>query len=365
MANEDPQQDSPTSEASAPEEEDGSNAATAAAAPVDGDDDTAEGDAEDGANAEASVATGNASDDSADAGEADASTEEPDAEDAEEQDAEEEGADTVAADDVPETDPSEAPENGEAEDAGEAAQQQHEQEAPAHRATVEDLLKAGAHYGHLTSRWHPKMKKHIFMERSGIHILDLMQTQVLLDEAADAARRFAARGKNILFIGTKKQAQDIMRDGAERTDQPHMVERWLGGTMTNFETIRRSIRRMEEIEKMDADGTLDKLKKKEKLIRLREHEKLEDTLGGIRQLARLPGAVFVVDIRREEIAVREANKLGIPVIAMVDTNCDPSRVEYPIPANDDALSSIELVTTAIADAIEEGSRERQAKQEEG
>jgi small subunit ribosomal protein S2 len=256
-------------------------------------------------------------------------------------------------------------ENGEAEDGEQAAQQQqHQQEKPAHRTTVEDLLKAGAHYGHLTSRWHPRMKKYIFMERSNIHIIDLMQTQVLLDEAADAARRFAARGKNILFVGTKKQAQDTVREAAVRAGQPHMVERWLGGTMTNFQTIRRSLRRMEEIEKMDRDGTLDKLKKKEKLVRLREHDKLETTLGGIRDLARLPGAIFVVDIRREKIAVREAQKLGIPVIAMVDTNCDPGRVEFPVPANDDALSSIELVTTAVADAVEEGKQERQAKQKE-
>ena len=293
--------------------------------------------------------------------------EEQDVSDEDASDEEEASAATVAAGEAPEEDPSESassetPANGEAAEAEQAAQQQ---EADAHRATVEELLKAGAHYGHLTSRWHPRMEKYIFMERSNIHILDLMQTQVLLDEAADAARRFAERGKDILFIGTKKQAQDIVREAALRTDQPHMVERWLGGTMTNFQTIRRSIRRMEEIEKMEADGTLDKLKKKEKLIRLREHDKLETTLGGIRKMPRLPGAVFVVDIRREEIAVREANKLGIPVIAMVDTNGDPDHVEYPIPANDDALSSIDLITTAIADGIEEGARERQAKKEEG
>jgi small subunit ribosomal protein S2 len=297
--------------------------------------------------------------------EAPAAEEDSQASDEDEFSEEKEEAATVTAEDAPEEDPSEsaseAPQNGEASDAQQAAQQQ---EADAHRATVEDLLKAGAHYGHLTSRWHPRMEKYIFMERSGIHILDLMQTQVLLDEAADAARRFAARGKDVLFIGTKKQAQDIVREAALRTDQPHMVERWLGGTMTNFQTIRRSLRRMEEIEKMDSDGTLDKLKKKEKLVRLREHEKLETTLGGIRKMPRLPAAVFVVDIRREEIAVREANKLGIPVIAMVDTNGDPDHVEYPIPANDDALSSIDLITTAIADGIEEGARERQAKKED-
>ncbi len=239
-----------------------------------------------------------------------------------------------------------------------------EDEAPAeHRASIEELLKAGAHFGHLTSRWHPRMEKYIFMERNNIHIIDLMQTQVLLDRAAAAARRFARRGKTILFAGTKKQAQEIVRQYAEECGMPYMVNRWLGGTMTNFQTIRRSIRRMEEIEKMEKDGTLDKLKKKERLMRLREHEKLEAVLGGIREMANLPGAIYVVDINREDIAVNEARKLGIPIIAMVDTNCDPELVDYPIPANDDALSSIELVTSIIADAIKEGQQERQMKQE--
>ena len=157
-----------------------------------------------------------------------------------------------------------------------------ESEETSHRVTVEELLKAGAHFGHLTSRWNPRMEEYIFMERNNIHIIDLMQTQVLLDEAADAAKRFAKRGKKILFAGTKTQAQEIVREHAEECEMPHMVDRWLGGTMTNFQTIRKSIRRMEEIERMNRDGTLDKLKKKEKLMRLREHEKLEDTLGGIR-----------------------------------------------------------------------------------
>ncbi len=256
-----------------------------------------------------------------------------------------------------------------------AAEEQAEEgdEAPAeepkreHEATIEELLKAGVHFGHLTSRWHPRMDEFIFMERNNIHIIDLMQSQVLLDQAADAARRFAKRGREILFVGTKKQAQEIVRRHAEESEQPFMVERWLGGTMTNFQTIQRSIRRMEDIERMEKDGTLDKLKKKERLVRLREHEKLENTLGGIRNLARLPGAIYVVDIRRENIAVSEANKLGIPVIAMVDTNCDPEQVDHAVPANDDALSSIELVTSVIARAVQEGkaarARERQAKKE--
>ena len=237
-----------------------------------------------------------------------------------------------------------------------------ESEETSHRVTVEELLKAGAHFGHLTSRWNPRMEEYIFMERNNIHIIDLMQTQVLLDEAADAARRFAKRGKKILFAGTKTQAQEIVREHAEECEMPHMADRWLGGTMTNFQTIRKSIRRMEEIERMDRDGTLDKLKKKEKLMRLREHEKLEETLGGIRNMANLPGAIYIVDVQREDIAVSEANNLGIPIIAMVDTNGNPKNIDYPIPVNDDALSSIELVTSTLTDAIEEGFHERKMEQ---
>ena len=240
---------------------------------------------------------------------------------------------------------------------------EEEGDETSHRVTVEELLKAGAHFGHLTSRWNPRMEKYIFMERNNIHIIDLMQTQVFLDEAADAARRFANRGKKILFAGTKKQAQDILREHAEECSMPHMVDRWLGGTMTNFQTIRKSIRRMEEIERMDRDGTLDKLKKKEKLMRLREHEKLENTLGGIRDMANLPGAIYIVDVQREDIAVSEANNLGIPIIAMVDTNGNPKNIDYPIPVNDDALSSIELVTSTVTDAIQEGLQERKMEKE--
>jgi len=242
-------------------------------------------------------------------------------------------------------------------------QEEKQQQESSHRATIEELLKSGAHFGHLTSRWNPRMEKYIFMERNNIHIIDLMQTQLLLDQAAEAAKRFARRGKKILFAGTKKQAQDIVREHAEECGMPHMVDRWLGGTMTNFQTIRKSIRRMEEIERMEKDGTLDKLKKKEKLLRLREHEKLEDTLGGIRNMANLPGAIYIVDVKREEIAVSEARNLGIPIIAMVDTNGNPKNVDYPVPVNDDALSSIELVTSTITDAIQEGLQERKMKQE--
>ena len=232
-----------------------------------------------------------------------------------------------------------------------------------HRASIEDLLKAGTHFGHLTSRWNPKMKPYIFMERNNIHIIDLMQTQVLLDQAAEAASRFARHGKRILFVGTKKQAKDIVRQSADSCESPYVVERWLGGTLTNFQTIRKSIRRMEDLAKMEDEGIFDQLKKKERLMMNREREKLEKVLLGIAEMPRLPGAIFLVDVRREHIAIDEARKLNIPVIAMVDTNCDPDLVEFPIPANDDALRSIELITTVIADAINEGKRAREVQEE--
>ena len=303
--------------------------------------------AEEEASSEASEASQATADDASAEAEDETSTAESEASEAaaaEESTASSEAADT-AAEDAAESDDAD------------------EEESPSHRATIEELMKAGAHFGHLTSRWNPRMEKYIFMERNNIHIIDLMQTQVLLDQAAEAAKRFARRGKKILFAGTKKQAQDIVREHAEECGMPHMVDRWLGGTMTNFQTIRKSIRRMEEIERMERDGTLDKLKKKEKLMRMREHEKLENTLGGIRDMANLPGAIFIVDVKREEIAVSEANNLGIPIIAMVDTNGNPKEVDYPVPVNDDALSSIELVTSTITEAINEGLHERKMQQE--
>ncbi len=235
---------------------------------------------------------------------------------------------------------------------------------PKNRASIEDLLKAGTHFGHLTSRWNPKMKPFIFMKRNGIHIINLNMTQKYLDEAGDAIARFARRGKRILFTGTKKQAQSIIRKHAEECDSPYVVERWLGGTLTNFATIRKSIRRMEELAKMEEDGTTEQLKKKERLMKTREREKLEKILTGIQDMARLPGAVFVVDIRREHIAVREAKKLGIPIVAIVDTNCDPDLVDYPIPANDDAVKSVDLITGVIAAAVVEGQKEREIQEAE-
>ncbi len=200
------------------------------------------------------------------------------------------------------------------------------------------------------------MAPYIFMERNGIHIIDLKQTQALLDEAADATARIAARGKKVLFVGTKKQAQEVVRTEAERAGMPYVTDRWLGGMLTNFQTIRKSIRRMETLQRQEADGTTAQLKKKERLMRRREREKLERVLGGIADLGRLPGALFVVDIRREHIAVDEARKLNIPVIALADTNVDPDLIDFPVPANDDAMKSVALFTRIIADAVLEGSK---------
>ena len=232
------------------------------------------------------------------------------------------------------------------------------------RASIEDLLRAGAHFGHLTSRWNPKMAPYIFMQRNGIHILDLKQSQQLLDEAADAAARFASKGRNILFVGTKKQAQNVVKEEAERAGMPYAVDRWLGGMLTNFATIRGSLRRMETLRREDADGTAAQLKKKERLMRSRELEKLERVLGGIADMGKLPGALFVVDVKREHIAVDEARKLNIPVIALVDSNVDPDLVDFPIPANDDAMKSVALFTRVIADAIIEGRQAGLAQREE-
>jgi len=229
-------------------------------------------------------------------------------------------------------------------------------DASQHLVSIEDLLKAGTHFGHLTSRWNPKMRNYIFMQRNGIHIIDLMQTQKLLSQAAAAAARFARQGKAVLFVGTKKQARQTVREAAESCESPFVVERWLGGTLTNFQTIRNSIRRMEDLAKMGKDGTLDQLKKKERLMKSRELDKLQRNLGGIASMPRTPGCLFVVDIRRERIAVNEARKLNIPIIAMVDSNCDPDLVNYLIPCNDDAFKSIEIITHTVAQAVNEGRK---------
>ncbi len=225
-----------------------------------------------------------------------------------------------------------------------------------HQVSIEDLLKAGTHFGHLTSRWNPKMRSYIFMQRNGIHIIDLIQTQKLLAQAASAAARFARQGRAVLFVGTKKQARQTVKEAAESCASPYVVERWLGGTLTNFQTIRNSIRRMEDLAKMGNDGTLEQLKKKERLMKSRELDKLQRNLGGIASMPRTPGCLFIVDIRRERIAVNEARKLGIPIIAMVDSNCNPDLVNYVIPCNDDAFKSIQIITQTIAQAVNEGRK---------
>lgn len=216
---------------------------------------------------------------------------------------------------------------------------------------LEALLKAGAHFGHLTRRWCPKMKRYIFMEKNGIHILDLKKTVVLADEAFKALDAIASTGKEVLFVGTKKQAKHIIAEQAERAGMPYVSERWLGGMLTNFSTIRQSIRRLNSIERMQTDGTFDLITKKERLMLMREKDKLVKILGGISDMSRLPAALFVVDVKKEHIAIREARSLGIPIFAIVDTNCDPDEINYVIPANDDAIRSIELISSAVADTI--------------
>ncbi|MCS6808163.1 MAG: 30S ribosomal protein S2 [Bacteroidota bacterium] len=222
------------------------------------------------------------------------------------------------------------------------------------RVSIEQLLEAGAHFGHLTRRWNPQMRNFIFAERNGIHVIDLRKTQLLIDVAYDAVVELASRGGRFMFVGTKKQAKDVIAREAARCGAYYASDRWLGGMLTNFATIRKSIRRMEAIEKMETDGTFDKLKKKERLILLREKDRLHRVLGGIRDMSRLPSAMFIVDIKKEHIAIDEAHKLGIPIFAIIDTNCNPNSVDYPIPANDDSVRTVELITKVIADAVLEG-----------
>ncbi len=229
------------------------------------------------------------------------------------------------------------------------------------RVELADLLAAGAHFGHLTRRWNPKMKPYIFMERNGIHIIDLKKSQELLDTACNAVSNIVAEDKRILFVGTKPQAKDVVTEEAKRCNAFYCTERWLGGMLTNFSTIRKSVKRLTNIEKMETDGTFESITKKERLFLNREREKLQDVLSGIVEMSRLPGALFVVDVKKEAIAVNEAKRLGIPVVAIVDTNCDPDGIDYPIPANDDALKSVQLVTKAVADAVIEGGQRAAAQ----
>lgn len=231
-------------------------------------------------------------------------------------------------------------------------------------ASIEELLNSGAHFGHLTRRWNPKMKEFIFMSRNGIHIIDLKKTEQYLKEALKEVAELARAGKTILFVGTKKQAQEIVKTEAIRCGMPFITHRWLGGMLTNFSTVRKSISRMEEIEKMKTDGTFSEITKKEGLMLDRERLKLEQTLGGIANMNRLPGAIFVIDTIKEHIAINEAVKLNIPIIALVDTNSDPDIPDYIIPANDDSARTIQLISSLIADAIIEGNAEREVMREE-
>lgn len=233
-----------------------------------------------------------------------------------------------------------------------------------HYLQIEDLLKAGAHFGHLTRRWNPKMAQFIFTEKNGIHIIDLRKTQILATLARDAAFEIAARGRNILFIGTKTQAKELIEETAKKASCNYVAERWLGGMLTNFQTIRKSIKRLESIDKMSVDGTYEKITKKERLLLDREKDRLRKIFGGIEDMTRLPGALFIVDTVKEHLAIKEAKILGIPVIAICDTNTDPGGVDYPIPANDDSIGTIDLIGNMIAEAIVEGREIAKSRQAE-
>ncbi|SJL34404.1 30S ribosomal protein S2 [Porphyromonas gingivalis] len=232
------------------------------------------------------------------------------------------------------------------------------------RISFDQLLEAGAHFGHLKRKWNPAMAPYIFMERNDIHIIDLHKTVAKVDEAAEVIKGMAKNGKKILFVATKKQAKEPIAELAKSVGMPYVVERWPGGMLTNFPTIRKAVKKMTQIDKMTADGTFDNLSKREKLQITRQRAKLEKTLGSIADMNRLPSALFVVDVMKEHIAVREANRLGIPVFAMVDTNSDPSLIDYVIPSNDDALKAIELIVGTMCQAINEGLMERKAEKPE-
>jgi small subunit ribosomal protein S2 len=231
------------------------------------------------------------------------------------------------------------------------------------RTNFQELLEAGVHFGHLKRKWNPKMAPYIFMEKNGIHIIDLHKTVVKIDEAAAAVKQIAKSGRKILFVATKKQAKDIVAERVKAINMPYVTERWPGGMLTNFPTIRKAVKKMNSIDKMMTDGTFDTLSKREKLQIQRQRAKLEKNLGSIANLNRLPAALFVVDVQKEYIAVREANRLNIPVIAMVDTCCDPTPIDFVIPANDDASKSIALIVDIMAKAIQEGLEERKAEKD--
>ena len=233
----------------------------------------------------------------------------------------------------------------------------------ANKVEVKELLDAGVHFGHLTRRWNPNMAPYIYMERNGIHIINLYKSAAKMQEAGDALAKIAASGRKILFVATKKQAKEIVAEQAEKANMPYITERWPGGMLTNFVTIRRAVKKMASIDRMKKDGTFNTLSKKERLQVDRLRAKLEKNLGSISDMSRLPGALFVVDITREHIAIKEAQKLNIPIFAMVDTNSDPREVEYVIPSNDDASKSINKVVSYVSDAIVEGLSERKASKE--
>lgn len=226
------------------------------------------------------------------------------------------------------------------------------------RTNFEQLLEAGCHFGHLKRKWNPAMAPYIFMERNGIHIIDLNKTVVKIDEAAAALKNIVKSGRKVLFVATKKQAKDIVAERAKEVGMPYITERWAGGMLTNFPTIRKAVKKMANIDKMTEDGTFDNISKREKLQISRQREKLEKNLGSIADMVRLPAALFVVDVMKEHIAVREAQRLGIPVFGIVDTNSDPSLIDYVIPANDDATKSIDVILSAMVEAMKEGLEER-------
>lgn len=227
-----------------------------------------------------------------------------------------------------------------------------------------DLLDAGVHFGHLTRKWDPRMAPYIFMEKNGIHLIDINKTLACLDEACNAIKNVVRTGRKVMFVATKKQAQEIVAEEAKRLRMPYVTERWLGGMLTNFATIRKSLKKLSSLEKLMKDEAYKTLAKKERLTVQREKDKLDKILGGIVDLTRLPAALYVIDVKKEHIAIQEAQRLGIPVFAMCDTNSNPNEVDYPIPANDDAYKSISLITKAISAAIEEGLSERKRDKED-
>lgn len=227
--------------------------------------------------------------------------------------------------------------------------------------TMKNLLESGVHFGHQVKRWDPRMKKYIFAERNGIHIIDLQKTIAAIKESYEAVRKITASGKSVLFVGTKKQAQQAIQKEAERCGMFYVNNRWLGGMLTNFSTIKKSLQRLKKIEKMEVDGTFESLTKKEVAALQKEKAKLEKNLGGIKEMKELPGAVFIIDTHKEQIAVAEAKRMGIPIIAIVDTNCNPDNIDYPIPGNDDAIRAISLFTSIIANAVIESDNENGLK----